>query len=135
MGVMTAAATFLALAATARAQYSNPYSGYSGGSNPYSSSGNSNGGSGYGGGASFGGLNFSQATTLRLAHGVTAALAFVIFFPAGAISIRLLPGRLAFWMHVIFQVLGYLTYIAAFGIGVYLARMFTFGSFSLVCAI
>lgn len=61
-----------------------------------------------------------------------AALAWVIFFPAGAISIRLLPGRLAFWAHVVFQVLGYLVWIAAFAIGVYLARQIHFGSFNLV---
>jgi len=131
---MTSTALLLALASTVQAQYSNPYSGYGSGSNPYTSGtgSSSNGQSGYGS-TSFGGLNFSQATTLRIAHGVMAALAFVIFFPFGAISIRLLPGRVAFWLHVVFQVLGYLTFIAAFGIGVYLARMFTFGSFSLVC--
>ena len=132
---MASTALLLALASTVTAQYSNPYSGYGSGSNPYTSSGSgsssSSGYSGYGS-TSFGALNFSQATILRLAHGVMAALAFVIFFPFGAISIRLVPGRVAFWLHVVFQVLGYLTFIAAFGIGVYLAREFTFGSFSLV---
>jgi hypothetical protein len=136
---MATTVLLLALASTVSAQYSNPYSGYGSGSNPYTSSGSgsssgtsSSGYSGYGS-TSFGSLNFSQATTLRLAHGVMASLAFVIFFPFGAISIRLIPGRVAFWLHVVFQVLGYLTFIAAFGIGVVLAKEFTFGSFSLVC--
>lgn len=56
-----------------------------------------------------------------IAHGVLASLAFVIFFPFGAISIRLFsfPGLL--WFHAIVQVVAYLLFISAFGIGIYLA--------------
>jgi hypothetical protein len=56
-----------------------------------------------------------------IAHGVLASLAFVIFFPFGAISIRLFsfPGLL--WFHAVVQVVAYLLFIAAFGIGIYLA--------------
>lgn len=132
----TTAIALLALIQSTQAQYSNPYSGYSSGSNPYSSSSGSSSSSssssdgGYGGDLGF--SSYSKATTLRLAHGVLAALAFVIFFPAGAISIRLINGKLALWMHVFFQVTAYLVYIAAFVIGVILARQFQFGSFKLV---
>jgi hypothetical protein len=56
-----------------------------------------------------------------IAHGVLASLAFVIFFPFGAISIRLFnfPGLV--WFHAVVQVIAYLLFIAAFGIGIYLA--------------
>lgn len=134
----TTALALLALIQSTYAQYSNPYSGYNSGDNPYSgytsgSGSSSDSGSSYGGfGGDLGFSSFSKATTLRLAHGVLAALAFVIFFPAGAISIRLINGKLALWMHVFFQVTAYLVYLAAFVIGVILARQFEFGSFKLV---
>jgi len=130
---LTLSAAILALAQTTHAQYSNPYSGYTGGGNPYSSSSGSSSSSGNGPFGSNGGYaNFSRATTLRLAHGILAALAFVIFFPAGAISIRLINGKLALWMHVFFQVTAYLVYVAAFAIGIVLAKQFEFGNFKLV---
>lgn len=102
--------------------------GYTGGNYPGSSSSGS-GSSNYG----YAAFDYGQASTIRLAHGVLASLAFVIFFPFGAISIRVIPSKVAFYLHVAFQVLGYLTFIAAFGLGVYLAREVHFGSFSLVC--
>ena len=68
-----------------------------------------------------------------LAHGVLACLAFVIFFPFGAISIRLFsfPGLL--WFHAIVQALAYLIYIAAFGLGIYLATQIRRVSKSMGC--
>ncbi|KAI5243156.1 hypothetical protein E4T43_04305 [Aureobasidium subglaciale] len=68
----------------------------------------------------FGG-DFEKAERIMIAHGVLASLAFVIFFPFGAISIRLFsfPGLL--WFHAIVQALAYLVYIAAFGLGIYMA--------------
>lgn len=56
-----------------------------------------------------------------IAHGVLASLAFVVFFPFGAISIRLFSFPGLVWFHAIFQVLAYLIFIAAFGLGIYLA--------------
>ena len=127
---LSLAAAILALAQTSHAQYSG-YSGYDSGNNPYSSGSSTSSGNGqFGGNSGF--TDFSRATTLRLAHGVLAALAFVIFFPAGAISIRLINGKFARWAHVFFQVTAYLLYIAAFAIGVTLARQFEFGNFRLV---
>ncbi|KAG9190445.1 hypothetical protein G6011_08533 [Alternaria panax] len=60
-------------------------------------------------------------TKYLIAHGVLASLAFVILFPAGSIAIRLasFPGVL--WFHALFQIFAYLTYIAAFGLGIWLA--------------
>lgn len=58
---------------------------------------------------------------MLIAHGVLAALAFVIFFPAGAIAIRLASFPGVVWFHAAFQVFAYLVYIVAFGLGVYIA--------------
>ncbi|KAF2824670.1 CBD9-like protein, partial [Ophiobolus disseminans] len=60
--------------------------------------------------------------TMLIAHGVLASLAFVIFFPAGAIAIRLasFPGMI--WIHAAFQVFAYIVYIIGVGLGVYLAK-------------
>lgn len=58
---------------------------------------------------------------MLIAHGVLASLAFVILFPAGAIAIRLASFPGVVWIHAAFQVFAYLVYIAAFGLGVYIA--------------
>lgn len=59
---------------------------------------------------------------MLIAHGVLAALAFVILFPSGAILMRLasFPGLV--WVHAAFQVFAYLVYVAGFGLGVYIAN-------------
>ncbi|EDU39619.1 integral membrane protein [Pyrenophora tritici-repentis] len=56
-----------------------------------------------------------------IAHGVLASLAFVIFFPSGAIAIRLasFPGVL--WLHAGFQVFAYVVYVAGFALGITIA--------------
>ena len=58
---------------------------------------------------------------MLIAHGVLACLAFVIFFPMGAIAIRLASFPGVVWLHAAFQIFAYLVYIAAFGLGVYIA--------------
>jgi hypothetical protein len=69
-------------------------------------------------GASRGGAN---QRAMLIAHGVLASLAFVILFPAGSIAIRLASFPGIIWLHAAFQIFAYLIYIAAFGIGVYMA--------------
>jgi len=80
----------------------------------------------------------AREPTILVAHGVLAALAFVIIFPAGAISMRLMsfPGLL--WFHAILQGIGYLFYVVAFAMGIWLATNFRYVSgcdFQYVCAI
>jgi hypothetical protein len=64
----------------------------------------------------------TRETKMLIAHGVMAALAFVILFPVGAISIRLLnfPGLM--WFHAAFQAFAYLVFLVAFGLGVSIAN-------------
>ncbi|KAF1935576.1 CBD9-like protein [Clathrospora elynae] len=67
------------------------------------------------------GYSGSQREML-IAHGVLASLAFVILFPAGAIAIRLASFPGVIWLHAAFQVFAYLAYIAACGLGIYIAN-------------
>ncbi|TID20742.1 integral membrane protein [Venturia nashicola] len=118
------------------AQYGGYYGGYSGGY-----SGSNNGGNGRGNGplgdgnggfnsiSSFLGFDINKAEAIRLAHGVIACLAWVIFFPLGAIFIRILPGRLALVMHALFQLFAYILYIIAFALGCWMASHIRFGGF------
>jgi hypothetical protein len=57
---------------------------------------------------------------LIIAHGVLAALAFVLLFPVGSILIRLGSFRGVWIVHGLFQLFAYLVYITAFGIGVWM---------------
>ena len=59
--------------------------------------------------------------TLLLAHGVMASLAFVAFFPIGGILIRVASFTGLVWVHAALQILGFFVYIAAFGIGMWIA--------------
>lgn len=52
-----------------------------------------------------------------IAHGLLASLALIVFFPWGAISMRLLKGRPAFIFHYVLQAIGTILYLAAFAIG------------------
>ncbi|KAI9672741.1 MAG: hypothetical protein M1831_000176 [Alyxoria varia] len=72
------------------------------------------------------------SSEMVIAHAVTACLALVFFFPMGAISIRIIPSRLATWIHAAFQILGYTLFIAAFGLGVYIARQIEYGDFKMI---
>ncbi|KAF1832869.1 CBD9-like protein [Decorospora gaudefroyi] len=64
----------------------------------------------------------SSSHTMVVAHGVLACLVFVLLFPAGAIAIRLASFPGIVWLHGGFQIFAYIVYIAAFGLGVYLAN-------------
>jgi len=58
---------------------------------------------------------------MLIAHGVMAGLAFAVFFPLGAVSIRLLSFPGLVWFHAAIQIFAYLFYTVAFGLGIYLA--------------
>lgn len=59
---------------------------------------------------------------MLIAHGVMAGLAFAVFFPLGAISIRLLSFPGLVWFHAGVQIFAYLFYTVAFGLGIYIAK-------------
>jgi hypothetical protein len=68
-------------------------------------------------------FDYSRAMQLRQIHGVLAAIAFVGLFPMGSILLRVVPGRLAWIVHAAIQMLGYVVYIAAAALGLYLVSM------------
>lgn len=68
-----------------------------------------------------GGLSLSQQKSMLLAHGVLACIAFVALFPIGGILIRLANFTGLIWVHAALQLFGYLVYIIAFIMGVYMA--------------
>jgi hypothetical protein len=78
------------------------------------------------------GLDFDMISHARLAHGVLASLAFVFFFPVGAILVRALPGRSAMLAHAVFQGVGYTFFIAAAALGIWLTQTIKFGHLNLV---
>lgn len=77
-------------------------------------------------------IDWHMAKEIRIAHGVMACLAFVVFFPIGAILVRLLPGRLAVAAHAGFQILGFLFYIVATALGIWMATNIRWRNFDLV---
>ncbi|KAB5566090.1 hypothetical protein GE09DRAFT_1218367 [Coniochaeta sp. 2T2.1] len=113
-----------ATAATVQAQYRGPpgstYDPPNGGSGSSSGSfGNPDGTGSFRGGVDF---DVQTATHYRTIHGILAAVAFVVLFPMGATAMRLVPGRLAIWVHGITQVVAYILFIAAVGLGIWLVR-------------
>ena len=115
------------------AQYYGPgvYYGPGGNYGGYNS-GSDNSINGFGPLAYFGGFDLQKAKRIRFAHGVFASLAMVVFFPVGAISIRIIPGRLAVVVHAAFQLLAYTIYTIAVGLGIWMVIAIRFGRFDLV---
>lgn len=72
----------------------------------------------------------------RMVHGILATLAIVILFPSGAILMRLVPGRLAVWVHGAVQIISWVVFIVAAGLGIYLAQEMNFfgGNLVSLCA-
>jgi hypothetical protein len=78
------------------------------------------------------GVDWSTAAHVRVAHGVMAALAFVGFFPAGAITVALLPGIVGTVVHAVLQAAGLVFYLAAVIMGLWLATVIRWRNFSFV---
>lgn len=68
-------------------------------------------------------FDITQAMNYGRIHGILAALAFVVLFPVGSVLMRVVPGRFAIWAHAAAQVLGFGTYVAAAGLGIYLVTI------------
>ncbi|KAF1985264.1 iron reductase domain protein [Aulographum hederae CBS 113979] len=86
-----------------------------------SSAGGAAGGAAFSNRGGFTSLTSDQQRAMLMAHGILASLAFVIFFPLGGIVIRLLSFAGLLKLHAAIQLLATVMFIAAFGIGVYIA--------------
>ncbi|KAK8138573.1 Integral membrane protein [Apiospora sp. TS-2023a] len=95
----------------------------SSGSGQGSSSGGGGGSNGFGPFQDGAGFDIDQAMSIRQIHGILAAVAFVGLFPIGAILMRVVPGRLTWIIHGVFQILAYCVYIAAAALGIVLVRL------------
>ncbi|OQO03710.1 hypothetical protein B0A48_10375 [Cryoendolithus antarcticus] len=132
MSTFRQGAVLLALVTLAAAQYGPPSgSGYTGG-NPYANGGDgdgngNSGSSGFGRGG-FGGAR-GNASTIITAHAVLGSLAFVLFFPLGGILIRVASFPKLWLAHAGLQIVAWIFYIIAFGIGVWMTvNYYTFKS-------
>lgn len=61
------------------------------------------------------------SSTILMAHGIMAAVAFALLFPIGGIVIRIANFSGLVWVHAAIQTIAFLVYTAAFGLGIYIA--------------
>jgi hypothetical protein len=77
-------------------------------------------------------INWEKAVNIRYAHAALASLAFLFFFPIGAIIIRVIPGKAGVYLHALMQFFAYCVFIAATGMGIWLATYVRFTYYDLV---
>ncbi|KAF2630517.1 iron reductase domain protein [Macroventuria anomochaeta] len=65
------------------------------------------------------GGNRAMRSNILLVHGIFASLAFLVFFPVGAIIMRLGQFNNVLGVHIATQVFSWLLFITAFGLGLY----------------
>ena len=66
-------------------------------------------------------LSTDEQDTYRSAHGALAAVAFLVIFPLGAMLVRLANFSGLAWTHGGLQVFGLVLFVAAAGLGIYMA--------------
>jgi hypothetical protein len=65
---------------------------------------------------------YSQFQMKQIAHGVIAALCFAVLFPIGGIVLRVFSFPGVVWFHAGFQIITWILFIVAFGLGVSMAQ-------------
>jgi hypothetical protein len=66
----------------------------------------------------------SDTGRVRMAHAIISSLAFVIFFPLGAIGIRMLSFKNVVWVHAGWMMGAYILALAGIGMGIWQAVTF-----------
>ncbi|KAI8957571.1 hypothetical protein F5Y11DRAFT_339144 [Daldinia sp. FL1419] len=92
--------------------------GYRYGYGPGSSPGSAGGGL-----SGFTNFDVAEVVRSRTAHGIIAALCFVVIFPVGAIFVRTIPSRHTWLIHALIQGLGFILYVAAAGLGIHMIEV------------
>ena len=64
----------------------------------------------------------SNEDALEMAHAILATLAWVIFFPLGAVLMRMLRAETTIWIHALVQLSSIAIITAAAGLGIKLAK-------------
>jgi hypothetical protein len=65
------------------------------------------------------GSSGSNRATILICHGVLASIAFLVLFPAGAVLMRLGNLKGLIWIHAGIQLLAWMVFVTAFGLGLY----------------
>ncbi len=86
---------------------------------PENAIGPGGGGNGFHGFRGGPGFDIRTAIYYRTIHGILAATSIAVLFPVGGILMRVIPGRLAIWVHAIFQIVATIIFIVAAGLGIY----------------
>jgi len=115
-------ALFASVASAASGGYGGYGGGYGGGSGRPGSPFNGE----FGNFQNGAGFDVDAAVRARNIHGILGALAMVVLFPLGSIFMRVIPGRFAIWVHAAAQMIAYIVYIAAVGLGIYLVKLVQF---------
>ena len=89
--------------------------------NPFTSAATTSSSNAIGGQNSWMRLSSQAQDRFIQAHGTLASIAFVAIFPIGAILVRLASFRQLAWTHGGLQIFGYAIFIAAAGIGLFMA--------------
>ena len=108
----------LTQATSASAADSNPFVTATGSSTAPSGSNVGSSGSS----TSTGNVNFAQLAQVQTAHASVMSLAFLFFFPLGALIIRVGSFSGAIWIHAGIQILSYSLAIAGMGMGIWMAQ-------------
>lgn len=128
--------TAVSLLATANAQFGGFPGGFGnggGGGGPFGNNGNGNGNSnsdpsssGFSQGSLFSSTaEFNKVSRILIVHAVLASAVWVLFIPSLAILLRLnLKNPIVLKIHAVGQVLSYIIFIAAAGMGIWLAQQF-----------
>ncbi|KAK2608308.1 hypothetical protein N8I77_006926 [Diaporthe amygdali] len=62
------------------------------------------------------------ADNIQTAHGILGCLAFALFFPMGAVLIRIFPRRITVWLHAAWQIFTWCIALAVMAMGIWMAR-------------
>jgi len=77
-------------------------------------------------------IDWNSAAKVRIAHGILAAAAFVVFFPLGAICVAIFPGGTGLVLHVFCQAIGWAAFLVAFAMGIWMAANVQWEFYNLV---
>lgn len=66
--------------------------------------------------------SYQKTDNMLIGHGTLASLAMVLLFPLGNILLRLIPSKSAWKIHAAVQILGFVSFAAAVGMGLWLAK-------------
>jgi hypothetical protein len=80
-------------------------------------------------------INYGKAARVRLAHASLSAATFVFILPVGGIFVRILPGPIGTAVHALTQLTGYILFVAAVGMGIWMTLYVQSPDFNMVSSL